>query len=445
MKELPDNTVLNGLNSELYEHPPEYLPDEPSLESAVPESLHSQSPESLREHSSGYGYEAYDNDPTVPLHAIGTGDSIHESADTQSQAYPDGMIDPALDEPEIDSASEPESQLDTQPDTQILREDMGQVLAQQLRARRLKDIRSAALDSEEDFDVALEEVEETEARSRPGSYRDGVYRNEPYRAGEKPGTLRRKHIPEFWEDRPVGRGLRSLRWRINPRAVMALCLLGGLILLWAVLGSPHAEPAQTMPVPGARTSTEAGTEASGGASASASASKTASIRVHVAGAVQAPGVYSLPADARAQDALIAAGGAREEADLNRVNLAAPLSDGMQLYIPAQGEAIPATQTGAQNGSAQGGAQGPTSQKGAQSQAKGGSGSQGSSGIQNGKVNLNTATLEELQTLPKVGPALAQRIIDWRTEHGGFSSVEELDSVPGIGPATMNLLRPLVTV
>ena len=437
MKELPDNTVFNDPKAELYEYPPEYLPESPTPEDSRPDSLQSDSPEILREHSSGYGYEAYDNDPTVPLHAIDSGDSFIGSADIQGEVREDGFGNPVLSESEVNIGSEPEPQ----PDTQILREDMGQVLAHQLRARRLKDIRSAALALDEDFDDTIEDdVEETERRLHAGSYRTGSYR-----AGEKPGSLRREHIPEFWEDKPTGRGLRSLRWRINPRAVMALCLIGGLILLWALLGSPHAEPAQTMPAPGAHASTEPSVEPSSGAKASASASSTASIRVHVAGSVQAPGVYSLPADARAQDALIAAGGAREEADLNRVNLAAPLSDGMQLYIPAQGEAIPAAQAGAQGNGSQGGAQGSKAQNGAQSQAQGGSGAQGSSGIQNGKVNLNTATLEELQTLPKVGPALAQRIIDWRTEHGGFSSVEELDSVPGIGPATMNLLRPLVTV
>lgn len=137
------------------------------------------------------------------------------------------------------------------------------------------------------------------------------------------------------------------------------------------------------------------------------------LTVHVVGAVRAPGLYRLREGSRVDDAIRRAGGAKPKAALELVNLAAPVADGQQVVVPARGEAGPVS-TGA-----------------------------GGSAPTGGLVHLNSATLEELDTLPGVGPVTAQRIIDYRTANGAFSSVDELDAVPGIGPARLEQLRPLV--
>ena len=136
--------------------------------------------------------------------------------------------------------------------------------------------------------------------------------------------------------------------------------------------------------------------------------------VHVVGAVRRPGLYRLPARSRVADAVTQAGGATRKADLSLVNLAAPLADGVQVVVPARG---PPMSTG--------GGQ-PTG-----------------STTPAGPVHLNSATLEQLDSLPGVGPVTAQKILDYRTKHGAFGSVDELDAVPGIGPARLDQLRDLV--
>lgn len=153
--------------------------------------------------------------------------------------------------------------------------------------------------------------------------------------------------------------------------------------------------------------------------------------VHVAGAVARPGVVRLPAGSRVHEAITAAGGAVQEADLDRLNLALVVQDGQKIHIPVQGEPedLPGSTGSGEPGSGSGG-----------SPAVGSSGTPGGT-----KTNLNTAGIEELDALPKVGPVLAQRIVDWRTEHGRFSSVEELDAIDGVGPKMLETLLPLVTV
>jgi competence protein ComEA len=138
--------------------------------------------------------------------------------------------------------------------------------------------------------------------------------------------------------------------------------------------------------------------------------------VHVVGAVRRPGLYRLGEGSRIADALERAGGATRKADLTVVNLAAPLSDGVQVVVPAR-LAAAATASPTSPGSPEAAPQGP--------------------------VHLNSATLEQLDALPGVGPVTAQKILDFREENGGFASVDELDAVPGIGPARMEQLREAV--
>ena len=132
--------------------------------------------------------------------------------------------------------------------------------------------------------------------------------------------------------------------------------------------------------------------------------------VDVAGAVRRPGLYRLPRGTRIADALARAGGATAKAEIAAVNLAAPLADGEQIVVPARGA-----------GTAQsGGAPSPTA-----------------------PLDLNTATVEQLDGLPGIGPTTAQKIVDYRQSHGPFRSVAELDAVPGIGQGRIEQLKGLV--
>ncbi|WP_419818984.1 helix-hairpin-helix domain-containing protein [Glaciibacter flavus] len=158
------------------------------------------------------------------------------------------------------------------------------------------------------------------------------------------------------------------------------------------------------------------TDAAAGGSPAGSADTV--ILVHVLGAVAHPGLYRLSGDARVMDAIAAAGGLDPAADPGGVNLARVLSDGEQLVVPAVGEVPPPA------------VDGPAGATG------GGPG---------GLVDLNTATVADLDTLPRIGPALAQRILDWRVAHGRFSSVDDLRQVSGIGDKTFDGLRELVRV
>lgn len=146
------------------------------------------------------------------------------------------------------------------------------------------------------------------------------------------------------------------------------------------------------------------------------------VTVDVAGAVRRPGVYRLGPGARVGDAVRRAGGPTRRADLTGINRAARLEDGRQVIVPARLTASAAGVGGA-------GAVGAGAPGGATGQP----------------VNLNTATLVQLDALQGVGPGIAQRILDYRQEHGGFGSVDELDQVPGIGEGRMAALRDLVRV
>jgi competence protein ComEA len=137
--------------------------------------------------------------------------------------------------------------------------------------------------------------------------------------------------------------------------------------------------------------------------------------VHVVGAVRRPGLYHFPQHSRVADAVTRAGGPTRKADLELVNLAAPLADGTQVIVPLRASA--------------------TSAGGGQTRAAGSAPA--------GPVHLNNATLEQLDSLPGVGPVTAQKILDYRQKHGSFSSVDDLDAIPGIGPARIQQLRDVV--
>jgi competence protein ComEA len=185
--------------------------------------------------------------------------------------------------------------------------------------------------------------------------------------------------------------------RVAAGAAAALVLV--LLAAWYVTRA-HT-PARAAPPPAAAISVSDDGGGNGGR-----------VVVDVAGAVRRPGVYRLSASARVEDALRRAGGATRRADLSQVNRAAKLEDGRQILVPvragAGGPAVAASGAAATTPSV--------------------------------PLDLNTATLEQLETLDGVGPATAQKILDYRTAHNGFGSVGELDQVPGIGPKRLAALR-----
>jgi competence protein ComEA len=164
------------------------------------------------------------------------------------------------------------------------------------------------------------------------------------------------------------------------------------------------------------------------------------IAVHVVGAVRQPGVYHLAAGARADDALRAAGGASDNADLRRVNLAASVLDGDQLYIPRIGERLPNTSTSTNESN---GNPGPPTR--ASNNSNNSNSASATSSTLLLIVDLNRATATDLDRLPGVGPATAKAIIDHRTRNGPFASVDDLLKVKGIGPAKLAEIRPWVKV
>ena len=181
----------------------------------------------------------------------------------------------------------------------------------------------------------------------------------------------------------------------------------------------------------------AGPASSGGATASASGGSAAGgdgaagsgqIVVDVDGAVAHPGLYKLPPGSRVQAALAAAGGLSPQADAHRINRAAKLHDGQKLYVLSQGESTPPLAASSGQGCE---GQACTSAEG---------GLSGSDPEGQGLVNINTANAAQLTQLPGVGPAIAQKIIDYRTANGPFTSVDDLTKVPGIGAAKLAQIK-----
>jgi len=171
------------------------------------------------------------------------------------------------------------------------------------------------------------------------------------------------------------------------------------------------------------------------------APKPSTIVVHVAGAVRKPGVYHLAPDARAEDALKAAGGAKPGANLDAINLAAHVEDGKQLYVPTR---VEHPEGGAPEQTAQAV---PTAASAAHKPGRATSASpshaQKLTNPGQGTVNINTASVEELQRLPGVGPSYAVRILQFRKENGPFTSADQLMDVSGIGPKKFEKIKPFV--
>ncbi len=223
----------------------------------------------------------------------------------------------------------------------------------------------------------------------------------------------------------------ALRVGISPRAIAGLFLVVAIIILLlgvrflASQAQAEAVPVPLGPQPEMLSSsqspalmTSAPTKALAGTTGPATLSSgSSSVTVHVVGQVRRPGVVVLPAGSRVRDALSAVGGLTDRANPAGVNLARPVLDGEQIMVPRPGELLPVLP----------GPSGPTSSS--------------TSSV----IDLNSASVEQLDTLPGVGPVIAERIVQWRHEHGRFSAVDELNEVSGIGSASMERIRPLVRV
>ena len=210
---------------------------------------------------------------------------------------------------------------------------------------------------------------------------------------------------------PTGRAVGGLA------AVVVVAVLVALVLVWQAQPAAQAAPRVRRELPSPTTS---GLPAGGATSPAPGVA--AELVVHVVGAVHRPGLVRLPGGARVADAVEAAGGATAAARLASVNLARPVVDGEQVVVQRRGrpDVLGAPAGGAPPAVLR--STGPAA-----------------------PVDLNTATLDSLDGLPGIGPVLAQRILDWRTAHGRFSSVDELGEVSGIGEATLSDLAPLVVV
>lgn len=215
--------------------------------------------------------------------------------------------------------------------------------------------------------------------------------------------LSERWLPDHWFDRPP----RPPRWRLAVLAGAGVVIGIALAFVFTLSGSPEVpEPPPALPaaLPAASVSE---------ARHPSSAADEGSIVISVVGRVAAPGLVTLPEGSRVADALKAAGNPVPDTDLGGLNLARRLGDGEQLYV-----GVPTPP----------GAQAPAEAGGEPAAAR---------------VDLNSASLSALDTLPGVGPVTAQRILDWRTEHGRFASVDQLREIEGIGPSRFGKLQDLV--
>jgi competence protein ComEA len=250
--------------------------------------------------------------------------------------------------------------------------------------------------------------------------------------------------------------LRGARVAVSVRAVVGfVVVLVVAVVFFAVRVARAQEAAAPQPVPsgeglvgrtsvpsaftsarsgGGTTSAGAVSDATLTSGASARGSPGRLVVIDVVGQVVRPGVVTVPDGSRVIDVLTAVGGPLPGADVQRLNLARLVADGEQVFVPRPGETPPilvGTLGGAGSGASGGGS--------------GAGGTSGGVGAASAPVDLNTATLAALDTLPGVGPVLAQRILDWRAQHGRFSSVDELGEVSGIGDKLLEQIRPKVRV
>ena len=188
---------------------------------------------------------------------------------------------------------------------------------------------------------------------------------------------------------------------------------------WWLLRAPPPPTEAGLPYAATSTTTPPATTAVSATTASIDATSSGSVVVHVAGAVAEPGVYELPSGSRVHAAIDAAGGPLPRAEPSALNLAAPLTDGERIYVPRVGENVPAA---------------------AVDVATSGTVAQPS-----GPIDVNHATVEQLDELPGIGPTTAAAIVDHRQQNGPFASVDDLEAVSGIGPAKLEAIRDLVTV
>ncbi|HEY3557884.1 MAG TPA: helix-hairpin-helix domain-containing protein [Kribbella sp.] len=235
---------------------------------------------------------------------------------------------------------------------------------------------------------------------------------------EERDEVRGGWIPDQVPDR-----LRNARWTLTPRHVLVLLAILAIGLTWALWTFLHARPG---PIPEAHPTTETtgspvsqpatstpGTNQSPGKGAASNQQ----LVVYVAGKVRRPGLVRAPAGSRVADVLTLAGGALRGVDLTTLNLARLVTDGEQIIV------------------------GEPTQPGPTTPSSGGS----SSPAPNPSVNLNSATLDQLDALPGVGPVLAQRILDYRTQNGPFTTVDQLQEVPGVGPKKFESLKSHVSI
>ena len=204
-------------------------------------------------------------------------------------------------------------------------------------------------------------------------------------------------------------------------AVAALVVAAALFsVVFFLMNRPAvvAPPATSPGFPASDVPTSSGTPAA----LITSATQAGEILVHVDGAVRKPGLFALPLGARVADGVEAAGGPLRGADLRSLNLAQPLADGEKLEVPKKGEEPLAAAPAPAATPVPGVSSSPTAM-----------------------VDINTADQTALESLPEVGPVTAAAILEYRDEAGGFSSVDELLEVSGIGPATLEAVRPFVTV
>lgn len=169
------------------------------------------------------------------------------------------------------------------------------------------------------------------------------------------------------------------------------------------------------------------------------ASPAGTLMVDVSGAVKKPSVVELPANSRVQDAIDAAGGLKKDADITNVNRAAFVSDGEKILIPSKNPAGGSISSDGMSDGSSSGLSGGSSNGSATNSSQ----TSSSSGIVNGKVSLNSASSEELQTLTGIGPALATRIIEYREHNGSFKTIEDLKQVSGIGDKTFDKLKDFI--